>query len=85
MCGTYINVSDLSKHLRTHGVQGSGDLVMPCAWDGCARTPMKRQSVVRHVEEVHLQVKYPCSQCGTSFSRKNTLKSHLSRLHSHIS
>ncbi|KAG2133628.1 uncharacterized protein EDB93DRAFT_1254728 [Suillus bovinus] len=84
-CGAYISVFDLSKHMRMHGVKGPGDLEIQCAWDGCTRAPMKRESVVRHIEEVHVQVKYTCNQCWASFSRKNTLKSHISKAHSHAS
>lgn len=84
-CSAYISVLDLSTHLRMHGVKGPGDLVIHCAWDGCARAPMKRESVIRHIEEVHLHLKYMCSQCGTSFSRKYTLNSHVLKAHSHAS
>ncbi|KAG1832568.1 hypothetical protein DFJ58DRAFT_823086 [Suillus subalutaceus] len=84
-CGAYISVLDLSKHVRMHGVKGPGDLAIQCAWDGCTRPPMKRESVVRHIEEVHVQVKYPCSQCWASFSRKHTLSSHVLKAHSHAS
>lgn len=84
-CSAYISVLDLSKHMRMHGVKGPGDLEIQCAWDGCARAPMKRESVVRHIEEVHVQVKYLCSQCWASFSRKHTLNSHILKAHSHAS
>ncbi|KAG1891775.1 uncharacterized protein F5891DRAFT_681149 [Suillus fuscotomentosus] len=84
-CGACISVLDLSKHVRMHGVKGPGDLEIQCTWDGCARSPMKRESIVRHIEEVHVQVKYRCSQCWASFSRKHTLRSHIFKAHSHIS
>ncbi|KAG1824371.1 uncharacterized protein BJ212DRAFT_1522883 [Suillus subaureus] len=53
-CGAFISVSDLSKHLWMHGVNGPAKSDMSCAWGDCGRA-MKRESVVRHVEEVHLQ------------------------------
>lgn len=84
-CGAYISVSDLSKHMRVHGVRGPGYLPIQCVWDGCTRAPVKRESVVRHIEEVHVQVKYLCNQCWASFSRKHTLKSHVLKAHSHAS
>ncbi|KAG2369180.1 hypothetical protein BDR07DRAFT_1388935 [Suillus spraguei] len=80
-CGAYINVADLSKHLGTHGVNGPAKSVIPCAWGNCERGPMKRESVVRHVEEVHLQVKYFCDQCGASFSRRSTCNAHVFKSH----
>lgn len=84
-CGAYISVLDLSKHVRMHGVKGPGNLEIQCAWDGCTRAPMKRESVVRHLEEVHVKVKYLCSQCWAPFSRKYTLGSHVLKAHSHAS
>ncbi|KAG1746442.1 hypothetical protein EDB19DRAFT_2023396 [Suillus lakei] len=50
-CGADITVFDLSKHLQMHGVKGPAKSVMPCVWGDCGRAPMKRESVVRHVEE----------------------------------
>ncbi|KAG2043831.1 hypothetical protein BDR03DRAFT_335455 [Suillus americanus] len=84
-CGAYINVSDLSKHLRMHGVNGPANSVISCAWGDCGRAPMKRESVVRHVEEVHLQVKYLCDQCGAPFSRRSTRNAHVLKSHPHAS
>ncbi|KIK39164.1 hypothetical protein CY34DRAFT_89736, partial [Suillus luteus UH-Slu-Lm8-n1] len=82
-CGAYISVSDLSKHLWMHGVNGPAKSVITCAWGGCGRAPMKRESVVRHVEEVHLQVKYLCDQCNASFSRRSSRNAHVVKSHPH--
>ncbi|KAG2104090.1 uncharacterized protein F5147DRAFT_272315 [Suillus discolor] len=84
-CGAYISVSNLSKHLSTHGVNGPAKSVISCAWGDCGRAAMKRENVIRHVEEVHLQVKYLCDQCNASFSRKSTRNAHVFKLHSYAS
>ncbi|KAG2104088.1 uncharacterized protein F5147DRAFT_705021 [Suillus discolor] len=84
-CGAYTSVSDLSRHLSMHGVNGPAKSVISCAWGDCGRAPMKRESIVRHVEEVHLQVKYLCDQCSASFSRKSTRNGHVFKSHSYAS
>ncbi|KAG2153247.1 hypothetical protein DEU56DRAFT_751847 [Suillus clintonianus] len=76
-CGANINLSDLRIHLRTHGVKGPAKSVVSCAWDDCGRDPMKKESIIRHVKEVHLRVKHRCGQCGASFSRQSTRNTHL--------
>ncbi|KAG2074420.1 kinase-like protein [Suillus decipiens] len=66
---------DLSSHLRgAHGIHGPGNRRVRCNWNVCNKE-LKKESLTRHVEEVHLEIGYSCD-CGASFSRKDTLSYH---------
>lgn len=42
------------KHLAVHGIKDMHkDYIVQCLWEGCW-AQMKRQSIARHVREVHL-------------------------------
>ena len=59
-CGTPISVTTVPEHLATHGIKNKGhSLPLKCEWLGCrlrkGQETMKRESIVRHVREVHLR------------------------------
>ncbi|KAG1792980.1 kinase-like domain-containing protein [Suillus plorans] len=74
-CDNLIQRHDLSSHLReVHGIRGSPKLIVMCIWDGCS-TVLKKESLLRHMEEVHLRVVYSCD-CGKRFKRKDLINAH---------
>ncbi|KAJ8583187.1 hypothetical protein M405DRAFT_525354 [Rhizopogon salebrosus TDB-379] len=52
-CNNLFNVHNLPSHLRTH--YGSNKLVF-CRWGNCSRV-MRRDTIARHVKEVHLGIR----------------------------
>ncbi|OAX30802.1 hypothetical protein K503DRAFT_788231 [Rhizopogon vinicolor AM-OR11-026] len=76
-CNDLFHGNDLSAHLRdAHGIRGADKSFVCCQWDQC-NSVMKKESLVRHVEERHLGIAYRCDTCGKkSYSRKDTLNRH---------
>lgn len=74
-CNDLIRGRDISSHLRVvHGIRGHGKSHVNCLWHGCNMT-LNKESLLRHVEEVHLRIVYSCD-CGKTFSRKDILSTH---------
>ncbi|KAF8127010.1 hypothetical protein EV363DRAFT_502393 [Boletus edulis] len=77
ICNCIVRQSDLLKHLRRcHGIGGPDKAFVICRWGGCNKH-MLRQSLVRHVRGLHLWLRYVCSDCLKSFSRPDTLQTHM--------
>ncbi|OJA19530.1 hypothetical protein AZE42_06608 [Rhizopogon vesiculosus] len=76
-CNDLFRGNDLSAHLRdVHGIRGADKSPVCCRWNRC-NLAMKKESIVRHVEERHLGIAHPCDTCGKkSFSRQDTLNRH---------
>ncbi|KAG1845320.1 hypothetical protein DFJ58DRAFT_510544 [Suillus subalutaceus] len=75
-CNALIRGYNLSAHLReAHGIHGSDKTRLLCQWKTCNRE-FNKESLSRHVEEVHMGIVYRCEWCGTPFSRKDTLNKH---------
>lgn len=78
-CGIPVLGDQFSMHLRDyHGVTGADKIRMRCCWVRCG-TSMNKESMVRHVEEMHLQLRYTCTLCGEGFSRRSTMTSHFKK------
>ncbi|KAG2032693.1 hypothetical protein BDR03DRAFT_969253 [Suillus americanus] len=74
-CNALIRGYNISSHLReVHGIHGSDKCRNMCIWNGCNRE-LKKESLLRHVEEVHLRIVYSCD-CGNTYSRRDTLNRH---------
>ncbi|KIJ58445.1 hypothetical protein HYDPIDRAFT_119516, partial [Hydnomerulius pinastri MD-312] len=79
-CNQVLKARDFNVHLRTtHGLAAQSQSY-PCRWYGCLGGVMTRPGLERHVHEVHLASRWPCNRvgCGQEFTRKQTLKDHLS-------
>ena len=76
-CGMQISEHKFPAHLRDwHGISGNDKLIVCCQWVGCG-TLMKKESITRHVTEMHLHGGHSCYICGAVFIRKNTLNTHI--------
>ncbi|KAG2749958.1 hypothetical protein P692DRAFT_20730885 [Suillus brevipes Sb2] len=75
-CNALIRGYNLSTHLReVHGVHGSDKSRVPCCWMSC-NMELNKESLTRHIEEVHLMIAHQCVSCGATFSRRDTLSRH---------
>ena len=82
VCGSLVQGSEFSEHLRSrHGVGVPGDVRVMCCWNGCF-VKMKKEHLVRHVNETHLEIKHACPHCPAQFTRDYTLELHVSKKHS---
>jgi len=74
-CNGLIRGHNISSHLReAHGIHGSNKSRVRCTWNDCNRE-FNKESLSRHVEQVHLGIVYSCD-CGATFSRRVTLNNH---------
>ncbi|KAI5984438.1 hypothetical protein EDD15DRAFT_2308653 [Pisolithus albus] len=81
VCGVLVPGESFSVHLReAHGVFGNDKTQFKCQWIECGLL-MNKESIGRHVAEMHLSYTYPCTHCGEVFSRKNTLNRHVRKKH----
>lgn len=80
-CSDVLFPREFSGHLREHGVTGDDNAKMSCCWVGCDADPMNRESMLRHVVEVHLELRIECPDCGQTFTRRTTLNNHRRREH----
>jgi hypothetical protein len=82
VCSSLVQGLEFSEHLRSrHGVGGPDKALHMCCWNGCF-AEMKKESLIRHVNEKHLEIKYGCSDCPEQFTRDYTLRNHMSKKHS---
>ncbi|KIM62903.1 hypothetical protein SCLCIDRAFT_118660 [Scleroderma citrinum Foug A] len=75
-------IGDLfSVHLRDHhGVVGDGKVKVRCGWTKCGMM-MNKESIVRHVTEMHFRYKFICDKCDVIFTRRHTLNRHVQKKH----
>ncbi|KAG2145309.1 uncharacterized protein EDB93DRAFT_513224 [Suillus bovinus] len=78
-CNDLIRSYDVSAHLReVHGIHGPDKSPVTCRWQSCNRG-LEKETLARHIEEIHVGIVYRC-QCGDTFSRKDTLNKHKTKL-----
>jgi hypothetical protein len=76
-CRDVLKGDALSLHLRSvHGCLGADDTTLTCWWDGCAQH-MEKCAIVKHIQDIHLGVTYPCRRCGVTFAGKRSFELHL--------
>lgn len=80
LCNEVLFPKQFSAHLKEHGVRGNDKML--CCWVGCHADKMNKESVLRHVFEVHLELRSECPDCGMTFTRKTSLNNHRKREHS---
>jgi len=65
LCGGTIDANKISKHMRTYHLRSPECAKSPryCQWEGCQRSlnPYRRDTLIRHVREVHLRIPRPRS------------------------
>ncbi|KIM57963.1 hypothetical protein SCLCIDRAFT_129288, partial [Scleroderma citrinum Foug A] len=81
ICGIPIVGELFSVHLRDHHhVVGDDKAKVRCDWSKCGMV-MNKESIVRHVAEMHLHYKFCCDECNATFTRRHTLNSHVRKEH----
>ncbi|KAI9568236.1 hypothetical protein HD554DRAFT_2101052 [Boletus coccyginus] len=82
VCGSLVQGLKFSEHLRScHGIRGPDKEILTCRWYGCF-VVMNKESLERHVNEIHIGMKYLCPHCSELFTRSYTLQTHMARKHS---
>lgn len=80
----FSDFSDLIIHLgHVHGVRGPARDRLVCHWltdSGVCGGEYLRHAFRRHIE-VHLGHSVDCPQCSESYSRSDTLRNHMKKVH----
>ncbi|KIM62916.1 hypothetical protein SCLCIDRAFT_782536 [Scleroderma citrinum Foug A] len=80
-CSMPVIGNTFSTHLRDqHGVVGGGKVNVRCEWTKCGMV-MNKESIVRHVTEMHLECKFICDECKAIFTRRHNLDRHVRKKH----
>ena len=75
-CNEFFYGNNLSAHMQNvHNIHGPDNLRLNCLWKDCG-IPLDKEYLSRHIEEKHLGIGHPCSACGKTYSRKDTLSKH---------
>lgn len=80
VCNQPFLPDEVSSHLRRHGVTGNDKTKIRCCWLQCG-TVMNKESMSRHVLEIHLELKYKCPVCEVQFSRNESMMKHRRNAH----
>ncbi|KAG8212953.1 hypothetical protein J3R82DRAFT_11319, partial [Butyriboletus roseoflavus] len=73
-CGALIQGHDVPLHLKIiHRVNETPRLV--CLWGNCG-DGLNKGCLVRHVQEKHLEYRWPCPRCGALFTRRGVMDAH---------
>ncbi|KAF8420747.1 hypothetical protein L210DRAFT_3574187 [Boletus edulis BED1] len=68
---------------EAHDVQGSADRRMHCYWwtnRGFCGKICRRDGMRRHIG-THVGCSFSCTECGKSFSRKDSMRAHAKKQH----
>lgn len=81
LCGRTVDANDVPEHMCTYHLRSSeraGDPLY-CQWEGCQRsvTPYRRDTIIRHVREVHLRISRPKSSASATHRRGSHKKAHI--------
>ncbi|KAG9315156.1 hypothetical protein JVU11DRAFT_4279 [Chiua virens] len=78
-CNKAVLGSEFAEHLRScHDITVADGVQLNCLWSGCS-TELKKESLMRHIQEKHLEWRYACPVCGERFTRNYTRQNHLRR------
>lgn len=82
ICGRTIDAAKTGEHMLSYHFKSPlpADYRLECLWEGCElHKSVRRDTIIRHIDEIHLGLKYRCklwaaSHAGASFcgSHKNT-------------
>lgn len=66
-------------HLRLHGHHHPQRQTVHCPWIGCSDT-LQWMNVPRHIQSVHLGIRFRCFDCGRAYTRREGLTRHTASL-----
>ncbi|KAG8213350.1 hypothetical protein J3R82DRAFT_11836 [Butyriboletus roseoflavus] len=73
------SVKAIRMHIRMHGHRHPQRQIVQCPWMGCSHTS-QWANIPRHIQSVHLGVRFVCSNCGTRYTRQEGLTRHTASL-----
>ncbi|KAH0832986.1 hypothetical protein J3R83DRAFT_11964, partial [Lanmaoa asiatica] len=69
------SVKSIKSHLRMHGYRHPQRQAVQCPWMGCSNT-LRWMNIPRHIQSVHLGIRFECFNCGKRYTRLEGLARH---------
>ena len=69
------SVQSIKLHLRRHGHRHAQRQAIECPWMGCSHT-LKWMNIPRHIQSIHLGVRFRCFNCSKPYTRPEGLARH---------
>ncbi|KAG6381980.1 hypothetical protein JVT61DRAFT_608 [Boletus reticuloceps] len=73
------STKSIKLHLRKHGHWHSQRRVVQCPWTGCPAI-LRWMNIPRHIQSIHLGVRFRCFNCGKAYTRPEGLAVHTASL-----
>ena len=73
------SAQSIKTHLRMHGHRHPQRETVQCPWVGCSHT-LQWMSIPRHIQSIHLGVRFRCLNCGKPYTRPRGLAVHTASL-----
>ncbi|KAF8141172.1 hypothetical protein EV363DRAFT_1150227 [Boletus edulis] len=73
------STKSIKLHLRKHGHWHSQRQVVQCPWTGCPAI-LRWMNIPRHIQSIHLGVRFRCFNCGKAYTRPEGLAVHTASL-----
>lgn len=69
------SVKSVRLHLRLHGHMHPQRQIVQCSWMGCS-DGLRWMNIPRHIQSVHLGIRFKCFNCGKLYTRPEGLERH---------
>ena len=80
--GDEVNVKKRKQNLKENGFEDSKRQCIKFTCDDCQKTYSTRQSLKRHMSDVHKGLKpFKCTSCDSKFANGQGLKNHIAAIH----
>lgn len=76
------STKSIKLHLRMHGHRYPQRHVVQCPFRGCSDT-LRWMNTPRHIQTIHLGVRFRCVNCGKPYTRPERLANHTASLKCH--
>ncbi|KAF8416132.1 hypothetical protein L210DRAFT_3511939 [Boletus edulis BED1] len=77
------STKSIKLHLRKHGHWHSQRQVVQCPWTGCPAI-LRWMNIPRHIQSIHLGVRFRCFNCGKAYTRLEGLAVHTASLKCYV-
>lgn len=72
-------VSSIKSHLHRHGHRHPQRQIVQCPFEGCSSS-MLWMNIPRHIQSIHLGVRFRCPNCDKPYTRSKALAKHTASL-----
>ncbi|KIK34787.1 hypothetical protein CY34DRAFT_617054 [Suillus luteus UH-Slu-Lm8-n1] len=59
-CGKHLNEEEVTDHMTSFHLPPPGRTLMKCQWDKCKLKDTRRDTILRHIRQIHLKIRPRC-------------------------